>query len=63
MGGHWDEIEEKWMHVFVEFGNGAFPSAAGVNVDHGLVEVDGEKVYFYCGVLEGEEMPIVYWLR
>ena len=49
MGGHWDEIEEKWTHVFVEFGNGAFPSATGVNVDHGLVEVDSEKVYSYYG--------------
>jgi hypothetical protein len=40
-------MEEERAHVFVEFCDGAFPSAAGVDVDHCLVKVNGEEVYFY----------------
>lgn len=39
-------MEEERAHVFYEFSDGAFPSASGVDVDHGLIEVDCEEVYF-----------------
>jgi hypothetical protein len=41
-------MEEEGTHMFVQFGCGAFPSSAGVDVDHCLIEIYSEKVYFYC---------------
>eukprot|EP00581_Thalassiosira_minuscula_P031266 CAMPEP_0183761800 /NCGR_PEP_ID=MMETSP0739-20130205/8662_1 /TAXON_ID=385413 /ORGANISM="Thalassiosira miniscula, Strain CCMP1093" /LENGTH=102 /DNA_ID=CAMNT_0026000001 /DNA_START=376 /DNA_END=684 /DNA_ORIENTATION=- len=44
--GHWEEVEEERSNVLCEFGYRFFPSAAGVDVDHCLIEVDGEEVDF-----------------
>jgi hypothetical protein len=48
MGCYGNEVEEERAHVFYEFSDGACPSACGVDVDHGLIEVDCEEVYFNC---------------